>query len=157
MPILDARVSAVNETKQQAEPAMILIGADPSRFSAFGGLTSVDGGSIDLATVAANGVVLSDKAAEELEAAVGDQISVYYDGVPHAFTVAAIAEDTYLSGYRRGREDFIEYPGMVMPLAAVQTLTGQENLLTSVAISGAGGIRDGYKHTEDVIDTLRPV
>src|SRR5687768_9237153 len=37
MPILDARISAVNETKQQAEPALILIGADPSRFSAFGG------------------------------------------------------------------------------------------------------------------------
>src|SRR5215211_9365652 len=35
MPILDARVSTVNETKQQAEPAMILIGADPSRLAAF--------------------------------------------------------------------------------------------------------------------------
>jgi hypothetical protein len=36
-----------------------------------------------------------------------------------------VAEDTYLSGYRRGRETLLEYPGMVMPLAAVQELTGQ--------------------------------
>ena len=156
MPILDARVSAVNETMQQAEPAMILIGADPSRFGDFGGLKGTNGESIDLATIAIDGVVLSDKAADDLDAAVGDKVSVYYEGVPHALTVAAIAEDTYLSGYRRGREDFIEYPGMVMPLAAVQTITGQENLLTAIAISGTGGIRDGFKQTDDVIETLRP-
>src|SRR5687768_4344591 len=47
MPILDAQVSTVNETKQQAEPAMILIGADPSRFDVFGGLKSTDGDMID--------------------------------------------------------------------------------------------------------------
>jgi putative ABC transport system permease protein len=156
MPILDARVSTVNETKQQAEPAMILIGADPARFADFGGLKGTDGSAIDLGTVAADGVVLSEKAADDLDASVGDAITIYYEGVPHSLTVAAIAEDTYLSGYRRGREDFYEYPGMVLPLASVQALTGQENLLSAIAISGEGGVRDGFKHTDDVMDALEP-
>jgi putative ABC transport system permease protein len=156
MPILDARISAVNETKQQAEPAMILIGADPARFGDFGGLQGTNGNAIDLSAIGADGVVLSEKAAEDLDATVGDKITVYYEGAPHNLTAAAIAEDSYLSGYRRGREDFLEYSGMVMPLAAVQALTGQENLLSAIAISGTGGVRDGFTHTDDVIEVLRP-
>jgi putative ABC transport system permease protein len=156
MPILDARVSVVNETKQQADPAINLIGADPSRLLAFGGIKALDGGEIDLGGLAPDAVVLSETAADELDATVGDKITLFYESVPHSLTVAGIAEDSYLSGYRRGREDFLEYPGMVMPLAAVQALTGQENLLSAIAISDDGGVRDGFKKTDAVMDTLRP-
>lgn len=156
MPILDARVSAVNETKQQADPAVNLLGADPARLSAFGGIRSTDGKTIDLGAIAANGVVLSATAADELDASIGDQVTIYYESVQHNLTVAGIAEDTYLSGYRRGREDFLEYPGMVMPLAAIQELTGQPHLLSAIAISGAGGTRAGLKQTDHVVEALRP-
>jgi putative ABC transport system permease protein len=156
MPILDARVSVVNETKQQADPAINLIGADPSRLLAFGGIKALDGSEIDLGGLAPDGVVLSEEAADELDASIGDKVTVFYEGIPHSLTVAGIAEDSYLSGYRRGREDFLEYPGMVMPLAAVQALTGQENLLSAIAISDEGGVRDGFQKTDAIMDTLRP-
>src|SRR5215218_268464 len=157
MPILDAHVSAVNETKQQAEPNVLLLGADGSRFAGFGGPETTDGSAIDLDAIGPGGVVLSQTAADELDASVGDSITLYSENRPHNLTVAAVTSDTYLSGYRRGREDYLEYPGMLMPLAAVQELTGQTGLLSAVALSGDGDARHGYQQTDAVMDTLRPV
>src|SRR5919112_1376353 len=68
-----------------------------------------------------------------------DTVVVFYQNQPYELTVAGISEDTYLSGYRRGREDFLEYPGLVMPLPALQALTGQAGKLSAIAISGTGG------------------
>jgi putative ABC transport system permease protein len=155
MPILDAHVSVVNETTQQAEPDVILLGADGSRFAGFGGLAATDDTPIELDAIGAGGVVLSQTAADALDAAVGDSITVYSDNQPHSLTVAAVTTDSYLSGYRRGREDYQEYPGILMPLAAVQELTGQTGQLSAVAISDTGGARDGYQHTDAVMDSLR--
>jgi putative ABC transport system permease protein len=156
MPILDAHVSVVNETSQQAEPDVILLGADGSRFAGFGGLTTTDGAQIDLDAIGSDGVVLSQTAADALDASVGDSITVYSENQSHSLTVAAVTTDTYLSGYRRGREDYQEYPGILMPLTAVQELTGQTGLLSAVAISDSGDARNGFQHTDAVMDTLRP-
>src|SRR5262249_38516484 len=128
----------------------------PSRLGQFGGLKTPDGKTIDLGAVPANGGVLSEKAAEKLDAAVGDTVAIYFGETPHELTVAGIARDTYLSGYRRGREDYLEYPGLVMPLTALQQLTGQSGKLSAIAVSGAGGIRDGYTHGDAIKEALRP-
>src|SRR5829696_2843867 len=84
MPILDAHVSVVNETTQQAEPDVILLGADGSRFAGFGGLTATDGTTIELDAIGADGVVLSQTAADALDASAGDSITVYSDNEPHS-------------------------------------------------------------------------
>jgi putative ABC transport system permease protein len=156
MPLLDEHVPVQNLTKQQAEPNVVLIGVDPARLDHFGGLRSPEGHAIDLGAIPANGVVLSEKAADELDATVGDTVAISYENAPYELTVAGIAEDTYLSGYRRGREDYLEYPGLVMPLTALQELTGQTDKLSAIAVSGAGGVLDGYTHSDAIKESLRP-
>jgi putative ABC transport system permease protein len=155
IPILDARVSAVDATSQQSEPTLVLTGVDPGQLFQFGGLRSADGKAIDLAALPANSVVLSAKASEDLDAAVGDTVTVFYNDTPHALVVGGIARNSYLSGYRRGREDYLEYGGMVMPLAAVQELTGQADQISAIALSGRGNARSGYRSTDAVIASLR--
>src|ERR687898_2983514 len=71
MPFLDTRVPVVNEAAGQAEPSMVLTGVDPSRLEGFGGLAVTDGGTIDLAGLDANGVVITAEAADQLGATVG--------------------------------------------------------------------------------------
>jgi putative ABC transport system permease protein len=156
MPLLDETVPAQNLTRQQAEPNVVVIGVDPARLDQFGGLKTPDGKPIDLAALPANGVVLSEQAADNLDAAVGDTVAIYYGNAAHELTVAGIARNTYLSGYRRGREDYLEYPGLVMPLTALQDLTGQAGKLSAIAVSGAGGIREGYTHGDAIKESLRP-
>lgn len=156
MPLLEEHAPVQNLSKSQTEPDMVVIGIDPERLDEFGGLTATNGASIDFTTVGAGEVVLSEMAAEKLDAVVGDVVAVFYENTPHELTVVGIAEDGYLSGYRRGREDYLEVPGIVMSLAALQDLTGQSGFLSAIAVSGSGGVREGFTHSEGITDALRP-
>ncbi|MDP8907894.1 MAG: FtsX-like permease family protein, partial [Chloroflexota bacterium] len=155
MPVLEEHVPVLNERTNLAEPDLLLTGLDPAHIDQFGGLRTEDGQPIELNAVGADGIVLSAKAAGKLEAKVGDRIMVVYNNTPTSRTVAAIAENSYLSGVRRGRGSGLELAGMVMPLADLQALTGQGGQLSAVAISNRGGVRDGEVATGVVTEALR--
>jgi putative ABC transport system permease protein len=149
MPILFETVPVIDTTREQAEPSVALAGVDPTRVEDFGGLKTPDGQEIDFAALPENGVVLSESAAEELDAEVGDALTIYYANQPVELIVAAIAEDSILSGVL----DF-DGVGMSMSLARLQELTGQPNTLSAIAISNTGGVRDSLDHSEAVTETL---
>jgi putative ABC transport system permease protein len=154
MPMLDARAAVLNETRQLAEPDIILSGVDPGRMDAFGGFTATDGTAIDMAGIAPDGVVLSAGLATDLDAAIGDTLTIYYDDAPTTWTVAAITEDSFLNGTRRGETSGLKTHGLAMPLANLQALTGQEGMLSAIAVSNLGGVRSGMEATDDVVATL---
>src|SRR5690606_38158334 len=103
MPILEARVPVVNDDRQLAEPDVILTGLDPARIDAYGGLKTTSGRTMDLAALAPDDVVVTAKLAGDINARVGDTLSVFIDGVPRSVTVSAIADDSYLAGALRSR------------------------------------------------------
>ncbi|MGH2559241.1 MAG: ABC transporter permease [Thermomicrobiales bacterium] len=156
MPVLDTRVPVVHEAARLSEPDVVLAGVDPARTEQFGGLQDAAGGTIDLAALPAGTVVLSELAADELEAAAGDTIRIFFNNQPVELTVAAIAEDGYLSGVRQGVTADDELPGMVMPLDRVQALTNQAGRLSAVAISNAGEVRGTLDLTDAVVERLAP-
>jgi putative ABC transport system permease protein len=156
MPLLDVHVPASNEASRQIEPDVVLVGLDPAHLDQFGGLQSTSGDAIDLASLPESNIVLSAKAADDLDANVGDTVQLYIQNQPHDFTVSAIAPDSYLTGVRRDLENGTELPGMVMALDRLQALSGQSDQITSVAISNTGGVRDSIEPTDAVISSLAP-
>jgi putative ABC transport system permease protein len=154
MPYLEERFPARNLTKGQAEPDIVVVGIDPARLETMGGLEATRGPAIEAASFAPGVVVLSESAAHDLDAAIGDLILIGPEGTGFELTVSGIAEDTFLSGYRRGREDYLEYPGMAVSLPALQELTGQEGLLSGIAISNEGDARAGHALTDEVKEAL---
>jgi putative ABC transport system permease protein len=155
LPMLDARVAVVNDARQLAEPDTILTGLDPSRIAAFGGLTSTSGKPIDLGTLAHDEVVLGEKLAKQIDARVGDRITVYVDQTAHQLRVTAIARNSYLAGMRRSEMSYLEHPGMAMSLAGAQAVTNQPDTVTAIAISNSGGVHGGVKQTDVVTSSLR--
>jgi putative ABC transport system permease protein len=153
MPVLDVRAPVLNQAAGQREPEVVLTGLDPSLVGQFGGLQATNGDTIDLATLPANTVVVSELLADELELAASDTIEIYYNNVPVQYTVAAVAEDSYLSGVRPSVSSDDNAPGLAMPLAGLQQLTGSDQL-TAIAISNTGSVRDSLAPTDDVVDTL---
>ena len=153
MPVLDVRAPVLNQAAGQREPEVVLTGLDPASLEQFGGLHATNGDTIDLATLPAKSVVVSEMLADDLEIAAGDTIEVYYNNAPVQFTVAAVAEDSYLSGVRPSVNSTDNAPGLAMPLASLQQLTGNDQL-TSIAISNTGGVRDSLDPTDNVVDTL---
>jgi putative ABC transport system permease protein len=150
-PILVESVPVKNDTRQLAEPDVMLTGFDPASVESFGGLVSTDGNAVQLETLADDEVVLSASAAEQLDASPGDQLTVFYGNQPVALTVAAIAPDSALTGVMNP-----DTLGMVMPLQQLQSLTGQADRISLVAISNSGGVRDGMALSDEVGEALAP-
>jgi putative ABC transport system permease protein len=153
MPLALEFVPAINTRSEQTTPEVFLAGIDPARLDQFGGLRTPDGETIDLAGLAEGGVVISESTAEELDARIGDPLVVSYANRPVSFTVAAIAENGPLSGVLNANAN----PGLVIPLARLQALTGNTDTLTGIAISNTGGVRDGLERTDAVEAKLAPV
>jgi putative ABC transport system permease protein len=150
MPLLDVRVPVMNHEAGQSEPNAILTGIDPTRLEQFDGLRSADGDTIDLTAIPEGHVVISEKAADVLNATVGDTLTIAYNNEMMELIVWDITPNTTLAGYR---ETDIS---MVMPLERLQALTNQPTTLTGIAISTTGGVRNTDTNTEAILDTLRP-
>jgi putative ABC transport system permease protein len=155
LPMLDTRLPVQHEAKQLAAPAAVLTGLDPARLSQFGDLKDTTGKAIDLAVLPAGAVVIGEKLAGEIEAKAGDRVTVFVGDTPHDLTVAAVAENSYLSGTRRSRGSYLEVPGMAMPLANLQTLLGRPGDITAIAVSNRGDAHEGYEQSETTAAALR--
>jgi len=149
--ILQAEMPVVNDRAGQSEASVIVAGIEPDTVEAFGGLASVDGGTVSLDAIGDDGVVLSERAASDLDAVTGDLLTVYYGNQPIALTVAAVASDSILTGVVSP-----ERAGMVMPLDRLQTITGQPGTVSMVAISNTGDMRSGASRTDQVVSALEP-
>lgn len=152
MPALLEQVPAIDGRSNLSTPQVFLIGIDPARLEAFGGLHAKNGDSIDLAGLGPNEVVISESSEDELDAQIGDQVTIFYQGQPFQLTVKEIAKNSALSGVL----DSSENPGMVMPLDRLQTMTDQQGLLSFIGISNRGDKRSGIGLTDTVTDTLEP-
>ncbi|HEY7031443.1 MAG TPA: FtsX-like permease family protein [Thermomicrobiales bacterium] len=155
MPVLKVEAPVVDEAKGQSEPNVTLVGLDPTKLDQFGGLKDTNGKTIDLAAIPVDGVVLSKKAADDLDAAVGDTITVYFNNQPVQRTVAAVGEDTYLTGVGRSQSTGKDQAGLALPLASLQAMTGNTDKITAVVISNTGGVRDSVGASDAVVDKLK--
>lgn len=155
MAVLRVPAPVIDEAKGQSEPSMMLVGLDPAATGQFGGLKDTSGKTIDLAAIPANGVVLSKRAADALNAAVGDTVTIYYNNQPVTRTVAAIGADSYLTGVGRNAQTGKEQAGLAMPLTALQAMTGNQTRISAVLISNAGGVRDSLGPTDAVVTELK--
>lgn len=136
---------------KQSEPNVILAGIDQETYDTLGGLKTTDGDAVDYASVGENGVVLSETAAEDLDAVVGDKLVLQLGNQPYELTVAAIAEESPLNGAVSANE-----PSMMVNLGKLQTMTNQPGMISAIGISNTGGDRDGVGLTDDVVDALKP-
>ena len=145
-------IDDVIDVAVQSEPGVILAGIDSASFEELGGTSDLDGNAVDFASFGDRDVLLSESGAEDLDAQVGDHLVVAVRNEPVVLQVAAIAEDSVLTGSL----DSTGGPAMAMQLDVLQALTGNEGRLSGVGISNAGGVRDGVEKTDTVVDLLKP-
>ena len=156
LPALDVVVPVLNSTRGLSEAQVMLSGVDPTRVAPFGDLQDVNGTAIDLGALPADQVVINRRTAEALGAVPGDALTLYYDNAPIPFTVAAIATESMISGARYpGYLEMRPLPGIVMPLARLQGLIGQEGRLSLIMVSNRGGVTEGEEATDVVVAMLQ--
>ncbi len=155
-PILERRVSVRELSSGVGMPELVAVGLDPATVGAIGGLSAPNGDTIDLASLPEGAVVLSQSTADELDAVVGDQLEIFANDTSQTFTVAAIAENSYLSGMRRDNDTGEEITGLAMTLPALQQLSGLDDQISAIALSNKGGVRDGLDNDAAVQTALQP-
>lgn len=160
MPFLFEPAPARNDRTGLSEPDINIAGIDPVRLSALGSLRLVGGGRADLSALGDRDILLSENAAEELDARVGDEIALYIHEQPVMFTVAGIVEDELaingnsLSGASDGQ--FSSRGGAAMRLDVAQQITGHQGEVNFIAVALKGAVSDSYLNSDAAISRLEP-
>jgi putative ABC transport system permease protein len=153
MPMLTVDVPAISFERQLSEPSVVLAGLDFERVQAVGGIQQPNGAQIDLSQVQPGSAILSETLADDLDAVVGDTITVVVNSQPTEVTVAAIGRDSILTGISFGFEGPTNH-GLAMALSEVQQLTGLEGMARFIAVTNHGGIQGAVDHSEAASDKL---
>jgi putative ABC transport system permease protein len=140
-PAIIEQVAAQNPASRTTEPRVTLFAAAPDRMEPFG-LSA-------LSEVGAGEALLNEEAADSLDAAVGDTLSLFAGADPLEVQVAGI-------GSYRGAGD--DGPAVLMPLAGAQALLEKDGEANHVLVSNVGDITSGASRSDDVTVLLeRPL
>ena len=141
LPFLYTQAAATDDRSNLSEPKVNLVGVDPERLSQTGGLRLAGGGAFDLTALAGDELLVSERAADALDARVGDGVSLFVQGREYAATVAGIVKDEQASGVLGAFDDSSRSGGIAMPLAGVQEMIGQSGNVNYISVALAGDVR----------------
>ena len=150
IPVHSERVPVVNLRSQLSEPSLSLVGIPVEGLEPFGGVVDLSGGSVDMAGLPADGIVLGEDAAESLDAAVGDTLRVYVHNQPHDLLVAAISPDSILIG----TQDPGDPGGFAMPLERAQALFDRAGEVNYLAVANRGDVQSGAALSDSVVSAI---
>ena len=133
----------------QFEPRFFLVGVDPALADQIDAVSDDDGNPIALSSIAANEIVINQRAARELDAEPGDTVRLYVRGAARQFTVADIGRDAILTG---NVDDGAA--GGVVGVDAYQSLLGSElsppDQWSTIAVSASGGVEGALELSESL-------
>ncbi|HEY8172130.1 MAG TPA: ABC transporter permease, partial [Dehalococcoidia bacterium] len=155
LPILFEPVAAVNERTGLSEPEVTIAGVDTSRLSAAGGLRLASGGDVDVSSLGDGDILLNTKAADDLDARIGDVVTVFVNGEKTQLRVAGIVRGELASG-DRGGFDQGKADGGTMTLASLQKLTAREGQVNFLGIALKGTVRSSMARSDSAVSRLEP-
>ena len=137
----------LNPQKRLAEAEASLVGVDPATVDSFRGIKTPGGAELSASGLGGRRAYLSEDLAEEIDAAAGDSVDVYFRGAPTALEVIGVIQDTSITAGGGGG-------GIVVSLDAARELTGREGRLSAIAVSITGGVRDTLGRSDAVEERL---
>ena len=145
-PGIGQNLPAVNSRTSRSEGDLRVVGVDPATVDSVGALALTSGEVARLEVLRDGEAFLNDPAAEELEAAPGDQVQLFRSDGPTTFTVAGVLE----RGGLAGRD-----PTLILPMERAQALFDRPGEINSIVVSNRGGIVSGVDRSEEVTERLR--
>ena len=124
-----------------------IVGVDSGSFEGFGFFRLTSGGAVRLDELDWNEAYINDKAAKELDAVAGDQLSLVMEGLDDVvFRVKGVVERGGLAG---------DAATVIIPLPRAQALFDKTGQVNSIVVSNRGNEIDGADYSEEVTRLLR--
>ena len=144
IPAISVDAPLVSPSQRLSVPSAEFAGLSPDDAVAFSVPRDADTGDLlDLGALAPGEAYLSDDAADDLNAEIGDQLHLYTDVAPTTITVRGIHGDAGVALY--------------FPLNQLQDLMGRAGEVNRVFVSNAGGPIEGAEHSEAVEALILPL
>ncbi len=140
----------VNQRTRLNEPSARIVAFRSSDAQALGGLRDLAGAPV---TLGGNDIAINQDLAKEIGAQPGDSVVVFYGGDQVAFTVVAIVPSNVLGG----AIDSNAKNGAAVDFATMAAITGRGENANAVIVSNRGGVKEGLKSADAVVDKLEPM
>src|SRR5213596_3952859 len=145
--IMPVRNVAGNKGNQQ----ITVMGLGATLEGGFGSLTTLDGRTVDTADLMPTEVYANERAAADLNATKGQDLTLFYgttnQTIVHA-AVASIVRDT-------GKAAYEGIPILFMDLGHAQTAFNESGAINLIRVSNLGGVADGIAYSDRVTQDLR--
>src|SRR6266705_52670 len=145
--VMPVRNVAGNKGNQQ----ITVIGLDSTLEGGFGSLTTLDGRTVDTADLMPTEVYANERAAADLNATRGQDLTLFYgttnQTIVHA-AVASIVRDTGKAAYEGRAMVF-------MDLSRAQSVFNESGAINLIRVSNLGGVADGVAYSDRVTQDLR--
>src|SRR5215207_2587202 len=147
-PMISETMPVLSSESDLSEPQVDVLGIDEDSMQAFDHPKTASGASLSLDDLSKNEVYISTETAKRLDANEGDKMEAVFGERPAGLEVAGV--------YDKGANPASEI-SMVMPLAELQRLTGNEGRINEVLITHRGPSVVGGAHTSTTVEALRPL
>ena len=154
MPVLTVDVPVINQEAQLSEPSAILTGLDWGKVEEIGGIRQPGGGGINLNEIGPGQAIMSETLAEDTDTNVGDTVRIVIDNEPLEIEIAAIGEDSILTGIAFGSQTGAASNGLAMALDEVQALTGLDGQARYIAATLPGGVEGSVDRSDAAEEKL---
>ena len=128
-----------------------LMGLEPSRVAGFDDIRTSGGKAVTVGSLRPRDILLNENMAEDLDASVGDEVTVIAPTGEHTFTVTGVVIGRGLAGTRGDGSN--SSVGLVR-LDTMQELLDREGHANRIEISLTGGARPSADLSDDVDDDL---
>ena len=145
-PGIGETVPAINLRTSQSEGRTRVAGVAPGFMAGFGTFDLTSGEEARLEALADDEVYINDKAAEELDALVGDELRIFVKGDALSLKVKGVVARGGLAG---------DAPTLIVPLERAQEIFGRTGQINSIVVSNRGDESTGVELSEEVTSRLR--
>ena len=147
---------ALNREARLSEPQSQFVGVDPLTVDSFRGLREPGGALVSASALGGNRAFITERLADELDAASGDTVTVFQANQPHDFEVIGIVRDTSIAGAPPAIFGDGGRPsgGIVVHIDTARSVTARPGELDVIALSVIGGTRDSVARIGPVEERL---
>ncbi|MEE8442180.1 MAG: FtsX-like permease family protein [Dehalococcoidia bacterium] len=147
-PLASEVVPVMAPATRLSEPRVNVLGFAEEWMGGFDRLVDAQGTTLSLGALDTGQAYVSNELTDELDVSTGDTVLVYLGPQPTTLEVAGV----YESGANPA-----EKLSLVLPLARLQVLTGNEGKINSILITNQGDAIHGAKHIDAVLSSLEPL
>ena len=152
-PVLLKVMPVRNEAGNKGNQQITVLGLNASHEAGFGALTTTSGSRVDVDDLARAEVFLNERAAAELNATRGQNLTLFYGTTSQTLVTARVAEVVR----DEGKAAYERRPIVFMDLREAQSAFNETGRVSLIKVSNLGGVVDGVVHSADVSRVLRQI